>query len=158
MSDIQEFGKLIKDDVLTIVAGAYIGRGMSRYVYEYVPNERYRVVKVEGGNTYQNITEFNLWKAFRDSKFARWFAPVELLSGMGRVLVMHRTEPVALTDLNKELRKVPAIFTDFKVGNWGRLLDGKHKGEIVCHDYGTARLGRDITKMRVPKWWREEDR
>lgn len=129
MSDEKEFQC---EEAFNVLCGNLIGSGMSRQVFECKLIED-AVVKVESRPWFQNIMENEVWYRIQDTKWARWFAPVRVLSPYGRLLVMDRTMPVSTKELPA---RIPKFFTDTKRQNWGRLPNGR----IVCHDYGSNLL------------------
>lgn len=149
----------LKDDALTLICGKLLGSGASRQTYEYAPNPKDTVIKVEvNAGWHQNTKEWHVWQALKEhddkgkDKLRDWFAPVVRMSDLGVWLLMARTTPVTLAELKKECPKVPDVITDLKVGNFGRL----HSGRIVCHDYGTCLAiehGLYHWRMRQAKWW-----
>ena len=142
-----DYGPTILRDVLRMISGKQLGRGVARDVYacELVPD---CVVKVEdNAGSFQNVMEWETWQRVKDSPVAKWFAPCRWISPSGTVLVMERTEPIPRA---KFPTKVPAFLTDLKRTNYGLL-----KGRVVCHDYGTnllIELGM-TTRMRKADWW-----
>ena len=151
MTAIQEVPNIMLQDMATLFAGQLIGGGMSRNVYSYGVSDEY-VIKFEfGQGDFQNTKEWLVWNYVRDvGAIAAWFAPCNHISHMGRWLIQRRTTPVTIDELRKELPRVPALFTDLKVGNWGRI--GKR---VVCHDYGTCLITQEgvTTKTRKAEWW-----
>jgi hypothetical protein len=149
---LQELPIAAKDDALTLLCGELLGAGASRHVYTYVPNPTDTVIKVEMERRwFQNVKEWMVWEAVRHVDHARpWFAPAIRISEFGVFMLQERTRPVTLAELRKELPRVPAFFTDLKVGNWGRV--GKR---IVCHDYGTClTVENGLTRrMKRADWW-----
>jgi hypothetical protein len=148
---IQDVPNIMLQDMATMFAGQFIGSGLSRNVYEYGVSHEY-VIKFEFGHgDFQNTKEWLVWEYVREvPNVAAWFAPCKQISHMGRWLIQRRTTPVTIDELRKELPRVPAHFTDLKVGNWGRI--GKR---ICCHDYGTSLITQEgvTTKMRRADWW-----
>lgn len=137
---------VIFEDGFDLLCGKQIGSGISRNVFECRLDPTL-VVKVQRDDTrapLENMMEFEVWQSVMMTEHAKWFAPVELLSTTGRILLQKRTMPSR--DLPK---KVPAFFTDLKPSNWG-ILDG----QPVCHDYALnllMELGLS-NKMRKANW------
>lgn len=149
--NVAELGITAKNDGLTMIVGKIIGAGVSRTVFEYLPNPTDTVLKVETNVCFQNVREWLVWQAVRESKdIAAWFAPCIRISDYGGWLMQERTKPVTLEELKREVPVVPQFFTDLKVGNWGRL--GKR---IVCHDYGSCLVTERglTTRKRIAQWW-----
>lgn len=137
-------------DCFNLLCGRQVGeRGMTRTVFECSIAKQY-VVKVENDEIrsyFQNMMEWFVWNRVAGTEFEKWFAPVHALSPDGRLLVMHRTEPIGLSALPKLM---PAFFTDFKPANYGM-----YKGHLVCHDYGSHLLmERGMTKAMKRANWR----
>lgn len=127
----RDIGGMLFSGLFDCVAGPFIGEGCQRRVYE--TNELFAtpmVIKIarEDGK-YQNMAEYETWITAKDSKNAKWLAPVHYVADNGSVLIMARTSPVSETD--RMPRRVPSFLTDLKRDNWG-WLDGR----LVCHDYG----------------------
>lgn len=162
MTRLYDLPDSLKDDALTLVCGKLLGSGVSRQVYAYVPNEKDTVIKLEvSEGWHQNALEWHVWNSVKrgtDTKtkeLKAWFAQCVQISSLGRWMLMERTYPVSLRELKKEIKKVPDVFTDLKVGNWGRLRNGR----IVCHDYGTCLAiehGLYNYRLRPAAWWEGE--
>lgn len=118
-------------DLVDLVCGPEIGRGVYRTVFEC----RLRhdlVIKHDNRGNHSNVLEYTMWQELADTPIGKWLAPVEWLSDDGIWLVQRKTELIRPSELPS---KVPAIFCDLKLDNWG-LLDG----HPVCHDYGNSML------------------
>lgn len=119
---------------------AILGRGISRTVIPYYPpcqdnddegTSPTFVLKIcHTADVSANYYEYEVWRSVEMTKWSRWFAPIVDISIDGRVLIQHRTQPLATTPT-----KIPEFLTDLKIVNWG-LLNGKP----VCHDYATLNL------------------
>lgn len=136
-------------DLVNHCFGRRLAGGRDREVWEWMPDRRL-VAKVEtGAGAFQNVLEHEVWQRVKDTKWARWFAPVHAIAPGGVLLLMRRTVPAAGADFP---HKVPRFFTDMKRANWGRL-----DGQVVCHDYGVNLLMEEgmTSKLRVAKWWDE---
>lgn len=141
------FNTTIAKDLLDLIVGDLIGEGAFRTVYVYKPNPDY-VVKFEtGAQCFQNVIEHYTWGQVEETEFAKWFAPVHLISSCGTVLLMRRTEPLQKSQLPG---KMPGFFTDMKRTNFGML-----NGQVVCHDYGANLLMSNGLKKKMVKarWW-----
>lgn len=142
----------LKDEAITLICGEYIGEGVSRSVRAYAPSPTDTVLKLEASiGSFQNAREWAVWQAVKDApELRKWFAPCIRISDLGVWMLQERTQPVTLKELLEKVPKVPAFFTDLKVGNWGRLGD-----RYVCHDYGTALTTENglTTRMKRAKWW-----
>ena len=151
MTAIQDVPNIMLQDMATLFAGSLIGGGLSRNVYSYGTDDTY-VIKFEyAAGYFQNTMEWQVWSRVKEvPAIAAWFAPCNHISNMGRWLIQRRTTPVTIAELRKKLPRVPAVFTDLKVGNWGRL--GKR---IVCHDYGLTLITEHgmSAKTRKADWW-----
>ena len=134
-------------DLGFLIVGEKIGSGMSRDVYEYLPNKKY-VIKVENySNQFQNVLEYEIWNNIRwlPKHVSQWFAPCGSISPNGIFLLQERTrEP------SKYPEKVPYFFKDLKKKNFGMI--GK---KFVCHDYGSfLREGHFSTqRMKKVEWY-----
>ena len=133
----------ITSDMFDLLCGEFIGFGISRAVYECKIFDD-AVVKIEYGDYFQNIYEFQAWQRVELTDFSKWFAPCIRISPSGKILIQKRT-----TDLHLYPAKIPAFFTDVRCDNWG-----KYKNRPVCHDYGLNLLMEvGMTKrMRKANW------
>lgn len=146
MLNREHFESTLAKDVAGHIIGEHIGSGIHRDVYAWELDPKV-VCKLEGGaGSFANIREYDVWQEVKNTKFARWFAPVLAISSAGCLLLQARTTPV---DIKRLPKKVPAFFTDLKASNWGR-----YKGRIVCHDYGLHMLlTKGLTnRMRDTNW------
>ena len=133
-------------EMRSLVLGPKLGEGSARKVYLCRMNPEY-VVKVEmGGCSFQNVAEWDIWNWVRGGSLEKWFAPCEMISTCGSILVQRRTEPVRSAELPK---RVPEFLTDLKVENFGMF-----NGRIVCFDYGTVSscIRRTSRKMVKATW------
>lgn len=132
--------------------GTQLGSGSGRTVFVYDLNPRY-VIKVERAG-YQNAIEHEIWLATKDTIYAKWFAPVRHISGLGTILLMDRTVPAPRSAFPK---KMPDFLGDLKYSNFGLLA-----GKLVCHDYGTVTnflkgFAGSRMRMRKADWWDAND-
>lgn len=118
-------------DLVDLVCGAQIGRGEFRTVFEHRINPEY-VIKYDNKDNRSNVFEYAMWQELEFESISQWLAPTPWISPDGSWLIQRRTEPIRRSELPA---KVPAIFCDLKLENWG-MLDGKP----VCHDYGNSML------------------
>jgi len=133
-------------EFLEFICGPRLGAGMSREVFRYRIDPKY-VIKIELEEfTFQNVAEMETWDNVKFSPLAKWFAPIKAISGCGRFMLQQYAEPLASIALPAEM---PAFFTDFKPGNYGRI--GK---QVVAVDYGRNLLSQTgLTKrMRKADW------
>lgn len=140
------FKSTLSRDVYDLLVGDHIATGYTREVHACIAHPDC-VVKLENNaKSFHNIYEHQVWEKVKDTKFAKWFAPVHSISSNGTVLIMKRTTKPRLEDLPAE---IPAFFTDVKPENFGM-----YEGRIVCHDYGFHKLiERGLTKaMRKVDW------
>lgn len=144
---VQDLGQNILRDWMGAALGSRIGSGIGRSVFVYDLNPRY-VIKVEQSG-FQNVIEWEIWRAVKDTMWAKWFAPARHVSGLGSILLMERTLPAPKS---KYPKKVPTFLGDLKYSNFGLL-----RGKLVCHDYGTLTnflAGNHASeKMRKADWW-----
>lgn len=133
-------------DFWNLIVGDRIGSGCYRDVYECLLDPSL-VVKVEKDvSCFHNVREWANWQELCEAPaWRKWVAPCEAISPQGKYLLQSRTKPVTLSALPE---KVPAFFTDKKVGNWGRLPDGR----VVCHDYALL-LPSFPLRMVKAKFW-----
>lgn len=123
----------IGQEAFNMICGQKLGGGMSRQVYACKLKPGY-VVKVEISPypNFQNVQEWLIWQAVRDTPYSRWFACCDSLSDDGKILIQERTRPAAHEDYPE---KIPAFFTDLKKQNWG-MTTTPERNWFVCHDYG----------------------
>lgn len=136
---------VIHRDLFHMITGKELGRGIARVVYDsgLMPD---CVIKCEeGGKSFQNVLEWEIWDRVQGTKFEKWFAPCVEISGNGSVLVQRKTTPAT-----RFPEKMPAFLTDFKRTNYGI-----YKGRLVAHDYGMTLLMENgmTTRMCKAKWW-----
>ncbi len=144
---------VVKVDAMAFLCGKQLGFGVSRTVFVCKLDET-KVIKIEHNQARnQNASEWSFWDAVRhNDNLKHWFAPCYRASEMNALHLQARTQPVTLAELRAKCPKVPYLFNDLKVGNWGRI--GKR---YVCHDYGIAfvpehgfKAGARLVKA---KWW-----
>ena len=125
--DHAEWSSVVKDDFIRLFCGELIAEGVARKVYEVVGNPKL-VVKVETTQeTFQNVTEWQLWNELQFTQYGIHLAPCRRISPCGLVLIQERT--CELPDV-LSLTNVPEWLGDVKEENFG-ILDGR----LVCHDY-----------------------
>lgn len=110
-------------------AGACLGRGVSRVVYEMRLHKKH-VIKIEApGGGFQNVAEWLSWDCAQYmGEASKWLAPCVAISPCGSVLIQKRTSHCPIDRLPGLL---PAWMIDTKAVNWGL-----HEGRPVLHDYG----------------------
>lgn len=139
--------QMLVTDLVFMCLGPKIGSGDTRDVFEFGLNDDW-VIKVEEGNTHNNVLEFELW---HDAKLSNdglkdWLAPCRALSNCGKFLLMDKTTPVL-----RYPEKMPRCLNDTHTANFGMIGD-----KFVCHDYANMRLLSDPQRMREKKTkWRE---
>lgn len=137
-------------DMMRLICGEYLGSGIGRQVYVCAINPKL-VIKFEStSHSFQNVKEWEVWQAVSEVEHVkRWFAPCEMISPCGAVLIQRRT-----TECYNFPERMPAFLCDFKSENYG-ILDGR----LVCHDYGMhLMLENGMTKrMRKADWWSQKD-
>lgn len=137
-------------DLTHLFLGEVLGSGMSRTVYAHAQDPSL-VIKVEYGDRFQNVLEWEVWQGIKDSPMAKWYAPCVDISPNGIVLIQKRVQMIPREQYPKE---IPAFFTDTKYQNFGML--GK---QFVCFDYGTMNIIRNCFTKRMQKadWWDAKD-
>lgn len=135
----------VSRDLLDLVRGKQLGKGISREVYEFGPDTNY-VIKFElGQRSFQNVMEWTTWNDYKDAPaVAKWLAPCKMISDCGAILLQRRTELIRRSELPE---KVPTWATDTKIGNWG-LVDGNP----VMHDYGLT-CAQLPNRLKKAEWW-----
>ena len=120
----------IHKELFWLTVGRQLGQGMTRNVWT-VRNRDDLVIKTEeGGRSFDNIREWEIWNAVVGTPFERCFAPIVNISSCGSVMVMRRTVPPQVKDLPEW---VPVFINDCHYHNFG-MLDGR----LVCHDYANS--------------------
>lgn len=144
---LSKYSDTIINDMGSLVCGRKLGSGATRTVYRCALDDT-KVIKVEAlSYSFCNITEWEIWKEVRGTKYERYFAPCRDISPNGAVLVMDRTAPLHEHPLPKML---PSFFTDCHSKNFGWL-----NGRVVCHDYGYNDIilkGIRNSKLKRVKW------
>lgn len=148
MSFVEDLGLGTLRDWMNAAVGSKLGGGIGRQVFVYDLNPRF-VIKVEK-NGYQNVVEWEIWQATKDTQYAKYFAPARHISGMGTILLMERTLPAPRQAFPK---RMPDFLGDLKYSNFGLL-----RGKLVCHDYGTITnflhgFTRSKIRYRKAEWW-----
>lgn len=148
---VEELGPNVLRDWMGAALGQPLGDGIGRKVFVYELNPRY-VIKIERSG-FQNVIEWEIWSAIKDTAWAKWFAPARHISGFGSILLMERTLPAPRSAYPK---RVPTFLGDLKYSNFGLL-----RGKLVCHDYGTLTnflAGNHVSeKLRKADWWDQND-
>ena len=143
----QDFWRMMTSDA------APLGKGVSRKVYPLAHTGEW-VLKVEtDAYSFQNPQEWLIWRAVRNTRHARWFAPCKAISPGGQILVQRRTSTPGPRDFPKRL---PGFLIDLKRENYGLL-----EGRLVAHDYGL--MHKKLLNLGAATedagWWTvEEDR
>lgn len=154
MSYIDDVNLILKE-ISNILIDKPIDSGAYRNVYEVdslFGGDQY-VLKIENGNGFQNIMEWNLWNELNyDKELSKWFAPCLKISEHGKVLIQRKTSPLTEKDIAK-FDKIPEYLTDTKKSNYGMI--GR---QLVCHDYGLINISMIMSKakMKKPEWWEHE--
>lgn len=133
-------------DLFEMVCGEFLGRGIRRSVFVYLPDPSC-VIKfqyVKGGD---NWMEWNLWNDMKNMKNSQWLAPCISISENGIYLVQKRTKRPR--EIHQYVKKVPQFLGDIKYQNFGM-----YQGRLVCHDYSMnlcANYG--VTKVMKKAQW-----
>jgi len=149
----ETYNKSFLCDGIRFMCGEQLGKGISREVFIYMRNQEYVVkIEVEARDIFQNVQEYMFWEDAKGCKdISRWLAPCIRISPHGNFMLQERTSPLTMKELNKKCPKIPIFLSDTKIGNWGRLPNGK----IVCHDYGTHLAVQSMRRSPLKKadWW-----
>ncbi len=148
-SFVDDLPASILRDWMNAACGKRIGNGIGRTVFVYDLNPQF-VVKVEQSG-FQNVVESEIWNAVKDTPYAKWFAPVRHISGLGTMLLMDRTLPAPRRSYPS---RMPVFLGDYKFSNYGLL-----RGRLVCHDYGSSIIASNglSERMRKADWWDSGD-
>jgi hypothetical protein len=138
------FTSFIEKELSGLIIGEKIGHGSARTVYNH-RHDKNLVIKIEeGGKSFSNALEWEIWRTAQGDGLEQWLAPCVDISPCGGILLMKRVLPVTLEEMPLQ---IPAQFTDLKIQNWGR-----YDGRIVCCDYGVV-LFNTKGKLRKADWW-----
>lgn len=130
----------ITTELKSIIYGKELGSGVSRTVYEYLPDKSCVIKVEETAGWFQNIREWEMWKDSQMIKeITKWLAPVIDISPCGLLLIQKRVLPLRDKEVPTHL---PAFLSDCKRDNYGI-----YEGRVVCCDYGTALMSLS-TRMR----------
>jgi hypothetical protein len=142
--------KFIFEEAFNLLCGRKIGEGIHRTVYACRIDPK-MVVKVEHDTDWfvgSNAKEYANWEFNSEyKKVSNWLAPCAWISPNGRVMLQHRTQPMAIYNMPKS---VPAFFTDIKPDNWGW-----YGGRAVCHDYPQMIVTHNTRMKKVEEWFLE---
>jgi hypothetical protein len=146
---IEDYGTIVKLDIIKHFLRDYIGSGTARDVYYF--NDDY-VCKVENkSHSFQNVNEERIWSIVKDTKWSKWFAPVLNISPCGILLIQRKVKKIETLD---ELPNViPEFFSDLKLSNYGYI--GK---QFVAIDYGLSNIehfglkNSKLVKIDKSKW------
>lgn len=134
-------------DAKRLLCGKKIGSGVYRDVYEFKHDPENFVVKVEKKDgMFCNATEFRNWVNSYETPLREYLCPIEGITDDGRVMIMERV--VFKSKFSDYPKKMPQLFMDFKIENYGFLKDGR----CVCVDYANLLL-QDETVHKNVKWW-----
>jgi hypothetical protein len=135
------FNTRVSEDLMDMMAGEFLGAGIYRSVYNFLPDPTL-VLKVETDpSSFANIREYQMWSTYSyDKKLSKWFAPCVHLSPRGQFLLQKKVGPI---DGRKMPDKVPAMIEDGHLGNWGIYED-----RVVCCDYGNNRSHNIAAKAK----------
>ena len=146
--DYTDWGQTVRHDFMGMFLGPLLGQGSARAVYG-LQRDPGAVVKVErAAHSFQNVMEFETWRVVKDTRWAKWFAPIRVISACGSVLIQDRTMPLRVGRDGFEFpEELPEFFTDLKPANFGRI--GR---QLVCHDYAVSHLlDRGFNRVRMRK-------
>lgn len=140
--------ELLYNEARSLLCGDRIGQGSAREVFVLRTNPEY-VVKIEtAGGSFQNVAEWEIWSFVNGGPLQKWFAPCEMISNCGVMLVQRRVKPLRDHELPK---KLPEFLCDLKPENYGLF-----NGNFVCNDYGTMGYAiRTVSRRLVKAEWRK---
>lgn len=135
-------------DMVRFCFGDFINRGEYRLVFDWKfrPNTVVKFCRAE--DCQSNWNEYSVWQAVKNTKNAKWFAPVVDISPCGRFLLMEKA--VAVEHGDKLPKMLPNFFTDIKPSNFGFI-----NGILVCTDYQFITRAIDlafVTNKRIADW------
>jgi hypothetical protein len=132
----------ITNEFMRLIKGDAIGEGAHRKVFQHRQNVDWVVKVEEGAKSFANAIEWDTW-VHANPGLRKWLCPCIDISPSGAVLIMQKADPIRERELPK---KLPALFTDLKISNWG-VIDDKP----VCIDYGWQRMNSN-TKLEKACW------
>lgn len=140
---IEEYGTAVRLDIIKHFLGDLVSRGTARDVFVF--NDEY-VLKVENKErSFQNVNEHRVWEEVKNTKWSKWFAPIQNISPCGILVVQRKVKP--LESINDLPSHIPNFFTDLKLSNYGWL-----DGEFVAIDYGLTLLDHvGLNKAKLVK-------
>jgi hypothetical protein len=144
------FDNTIGRDLLSLAVGDLIACGVTRNVYEWLPDPSL-VLKVEfKERSFCNIGEWETWNRIQGVKeIAKWFAPCHAISACGSMLLQKKIQPIGE---RKPPERLPVFLADTKLVNYGFF-----NGRFVCCDYGSLhdplQYGLWSKKTYKPTWY-----
>lgn len=137
-----------------MVAGKKLGSGISRKVYDFLPNPKWVIKFEDSKRWFQNVIEWEVWNyVMSEKQLSRWFAPCISISNYGTILVQRRVSPLTKERAPLEM---PDFFGDFQLNNYGIL-----EGRVVACDYGLSPVlltTHGTPKLKtVPQWVADDD-
>lgn len=137
--------KIANIELIDFILGDFLGYGVSRLVFDYNPDPKY-VIKIDTSTYNANALEFHIWNDVKETKYAKWFAPIKHMSPCGRILLQRKCK---FDHLENYPTKIPEFMSDIKSDNFGWL-----NGQFVCVDYaGSNLITTGLTdKMKTVKW------
>lgn len=112
--------------------GKKIGRGMYRDVYVFKGYDEF-VIKIERDmrrGSFCNATEFRHYIDSAYTPLRKWLAPCYFINETSQIMIQARCTRLIDGVKKKFPKKIPSIFTDTHVKNFGW-----HNGKFVCFDY-----------------------
>lgn len=108
-------------------------------------------MKIERDMSHANFANACEWRNYMNCRewedFSKWLAPCHGINETGTFLI--QTRLTHTSDKIKDFpQKIPNIFTDRKIQNFGWIKD-----QFVCCDYPYLLLGKKYDLQNV-KWWK----
>ena len=146
---IEDYGTVIKLEIIKHFLGDYLGSGTARDVFSFNVD---LVVKIEQKSfSFQNVNEYNITEYLKGTEWGKWIAPIHSISSCG--IMVLQTKAIPLKSLDQLPDKIPNFFTDLKLSNYGYI--GK---QFVAIDYGLTNLeyiglnSVKLVKVNKKKW------
>ena len=114
--------------LLDLVVGEQIGEGSFRAVYQHATNPDWVVKIQKPSDSFNNVTEYEIWCLVKDTDYKHWFAEVHWISDNGKVIIQQKVNK--LKNKSQVPNKIPHFFTDVKSSNFGLIGN-----QLTCHDY-----------------------
>lgn len=155
MIDLYNINAKQKDTLLaalnSVCLGKTLGTGSYRTVHELYDKFTGLVVKISTEHAHtSNVMERTIWLDHEKTKHKKWLAGCFFLSDCGKALVQERLDIITSVNDPRLPKRIPRLFADTKVNNWG--VD--RNGVVKCVDYGNFNLlTNNPWQLKKSEWW-----